>query len=157
MALGQHEQARVALKTALSLEPRKVEICLAMAGIQKELGDTKDAMTLYKKVLFDDPQNYGALIGQAEIYFDRKQWETVLINTGAVLEQFPNDLRAGQLHSRSLELGRIEDMLETASIWLFLHQMTSTFLSRFATPTISRKIIHPAFLLQTMRWPLTQR
>ena len=115
MALGQHEQARVALKTALSLEPRKVEICLAMAGIQKELGDTKDAMTLYKKVLFDDPQNYGALIGQAEIYFDRKQWETVLINTGAVLEQFPNDLRAGQLHSRSLErLGRIEDMLETA-------------------------------------------
>ena len=63
------KRRREALKTALSLNPRKPETLLALAGIQTALGETKDAMALYKKVLFDDPNNCDALLGLAEIPF----------------------------------------------------------------------------------------
>lgn len=115
MALGRDDEAREALSAALALEPGKQEALLAMAGIHQALGESTKAMGLYKKVLFDDPSNSDALIGQAEIHNERKNWDALLVNTAAVLDQFPSDMRAGQLRAKALEkLGRNEELLETA-------------------------------------------
>ena len=103
MALGHHEEAKEALKAALSLNPRKPETVLALAGMQKALGETKDATSLYKKVLFDDPNNCDALLGLAEIHRAREDWDAVMMNTAIILEQFPAHLKAGHLRARALE------------------------------------------------------
>ena len=103
MALGHHEEAKEALKTALSLNPRKPETVLALAGMQKALGETKDATSLYKKVLFDDPNNCDALLGLAAIHLAREDWDAVMMNTAIILEQFPAHLKAGHLRARALE------------------------------------------------------
>ncbi len=72
-------------------------------------------MALYKKVLFDNPNNCDALLGQAEIHRELQDWDAVMINCGIVLEQFPAHLTAGALQASALEnLGRYEEMVQIA-------------------------------------------
>lgn len=113
LELGRAQQASDALMFALTFDSVEPDEFTEIASVLASMGASDEASVAYKKALFADQKNYGALTGQAEIFQQRNDWYASLLNTGLVLEQFPNDLRAGLLHAKALEkTEQFEEMLD---------------------------------------------
>ena len=115
--LEKGDEAIESLKSAQRGAPYLAEISLAIASILTSRGDLDAAEATYRDVLFSQPNNMQALVGQSEVYFARQKWESVLVNTSTVLKCHPEHFRARFLQCLALfKLKKFGDLLTSAKI-----------------------------------------
>ena len=105
------------LETAGKLESDNPDILLLVAALHIACQNTETALQIYGRVLFSDPQNIDALIGQSEALIESKSWDIIISNCNNVMNRYPKHLRARFLHCMALAgLKRFDEMLISAKV-----------------------------------------
>lgn len=103
------------LETAGRLASEATDILLLLATLHLACLNTEAALEIYGRILFDDPQNIDALLGQSDALIEDDCWEEILVNADLVLEQQPEHQRARYLHCSALsKLKKFDLMLISA-------------------------------------------
>ena len=104
------------LEKAGSLATVSNEILLLVAKLYG-LSEAKTASEIYTRILFDDPQNIEALLGQSELLAKSKSWDVIVANCNNVIDRYPDHQRARFLHCMALQkLNRFEECLDSAKM-----------------------------------------
>lgn len=114
---NQQATALECLHKAYGLGLDSNDILLLVAPLFLACQDAKAALKAYNRVLFNDPQNVEALLGQSELLADSGSWDCVLTNCNNVINRHPYHQRARRLHCMALfELKKFEEALDSAKI-----------------------------------------
>ena len=105
------------LEKAGSLETDSNDILVLVAKLYVACLDANAASEIYTRILFNDPKNIEALIGQSELLAKSKSWDVIVANCNNVIDRYPNHQRARYLHCLALhKLKRFEECLESAKM-----------------------------------------
>ena len=105
------------LETAGRLASEATDILLLVATLHLACHNTEAALEIYGRILFDDPQNIDALLGQSEALVDSKSWDVIVANSNNVIARHPDHQRARFLHCLALfKLKKFEELLASAKI-----------------------------------------
>ena len=105
------------LEKAGSLATVSNEILLLVAKLYAACQNAKAASEIYTRILFDDPQNIEALLGQSELLAKSKSWDVIVANCNNVIDRYPDHQRARFLHCIALQkLNRFEECLDSAKM-----------------------------------------
>ena len=103
------------LEMASRLADGATDILLLIASLHMACQNAAVANELYARVLFEDPQNTEALLGQSEALFDSESWDAIVANSANVIERFPKHQRARYLHCVALfKLKKYDELLASA-------------------------------------------
>ena len=90
---------------------------LTIASLYLVLQNAAAAQEIFTNILFDDPQNIEALIGQSEALVESENWDAILVNTRLVMGWHPTHQRAGDLQCMALlKLKKYDDALASAKV-----------------------------------------
>jgi len=97
-------------KKAIELKPKSVEARLGLAYPTYALGNWEDLIKNYKEILTYDPMHYTVNTRLANIYFERKQYETALGFLLKLHEQYPFDYATNLLMGKIyVSMGKITE------------------------------------------------
>ena len=112
-----HDTAIMCLETACELASDANDILLLVATLHLACKNEEAALEIYGRVLFQDPQNIDALLGQSEALVGRKSWDIILANSHNVIARHPDHQRARFLHCLALfNLKKFEELLASAKV-----------------------------------------
>ena len=112
---GDISTALKCLQDAAKSPSIKREQELKVAEMQLEWGNHEEAGEIYNRILFDDPQDIEALLGQSQIYFKQGNWGAVIVNTRGILALCPENQQARFLECLSLiREEKFDDLLVSA-------------------------------------------